>query len=109
MSALQPIHGLYQAAARKIAGAAWIRTQANEEPTQAEARAIELEAAAAEIRDQIHEDIATINTLEFLMHTLATSKFQTPHRTLAIRAMEEASGRLRRELGDPVEETGNPS
>ena len=109
MSALQPIHGLYQAADRKIAGAAWIRSQANEEPTQAEARAIELEAGAAEIRDQIHEDIATINTLEFLMHTLATSKFQTPHRTLAIRAMEEASGRLRRELGDPVEETGNPS
>jgi hypothetical protein len=59
------------------------------------------------LREEIKKTAAGITTtqediegIEQLITYMRGTEHQSPDRTLAIRALEEASGRLRRELGD---------
>ena len=105
----QPIAGLYRLAAVKRQAAGWNRTKASIPRTdprigvEALAHAEELENEAVQIDGMIKSDEALIPMIELLIHDLATSSHQSAGRTLAMRDLEMASMRLRRELGDPEE------
>lgn len=98
--------GLKRLAAQKRGQAEWCRT-AERKPSKdphdaydAGVRSAELlkEADAAEA--QARDDAAIVLGIETILLSLTNSDFKSAARTLAQRALEEASDRLRREIGD---------
>jgi hypothetical protein len=65
----------------------------------AESAAKRSDAEAEKLERMARSDRALIDTIELLIHDIATSSDQSPSRTLAMRDLENASSRLRRELG----------
>lgn len=105
------IKGIQHLAKEKKEQAAWGRDKAaaaHTDPRDAyeSAQVAErLDAEAAKLGRQARSDAAIIQNIELLIHDLSTSTDQSAHRTLALRDLENASGRLRRELGyQPIEE-----
>lgn len=94
----QPIAGLYQLIARKRAGAAWQRE--NDDSTIGQHAAVRSDAEADKLESHAHSNVDLINAMEIIIHDLTTSSIQSAPRTLALRELESASMRLRRELGD---------
>lgn len=103
---LPGIAGLKRLAAQKREQAEWCRT-AERKPSKdphdsydAGVRAGDLlkEADAAEA--QARDDAAIVLGIETILLSLTNSDFKSAARTLAQRALEEASDRLRREIGD---------
>lgn len=103
MLKLQPIAGLYQLIRRKRDGAAWVREHANETPEKADYDARLLEKEADSLESHARSNVAAVNIIELLIHDFTTSSHASAARTLAMRDLESASMRLRRELGDPEE------
>lgn len=97
--------GIQHIAAQQLEQAKWNRTKAADPHTdprishEATLTAERLDAAAANLLRQARSDQAIVDNIELLIHDLATSADQSPHRTLAMRSLEVASGHLRRELG----------
>ncbi len=58
------------------------------------------DSKAAQCEAHIRSNEAVIPMIELIIHDLQTSTIQSAYRTLAIRDLECASMRLRRELGD---------
>lgn len=104
---LQPIPGLLYQAKRLREAAAWNRTKAKNSAT--DPRTAHEAGTAAEADDKAADsaeaharsNVAIINAAELLIHDLLTSSHQSPSRILAMREIENAVMRLRRELGDP--------
>lgn len=109
--ALIPIPGLHHVLARKLNSAQWQREKVAKVTTDprvahdAEVSALANEKDIKQLSEQIQENEQTIDGIEVLIHTLRSSEHQSPHRTLALRELENASMRLRRENGDPVIKT----
>jgi hypothetical protein len=97
---LQSIAGLYQLIGRKRAGADW--TRQNDLSTTGVRSADRMEEDLEKLQSHLCSDIQAVNALEILIHQFTTSPIQSAPRTLALRAMENASMILRREIGDPV-------
>ena len=104
------LKGIQHLAKDKKGQAAWNRNKAASTRTdprdahESEQVAKRLEAEATQLSRQARSDAALIQNIEFLIHDLSTSTDQSAHRTLALRDLENASGRLRRELGyQPIE------
>lgn len=103
---LQKIPGIYQAAAQLRKQAVWNRKKEKAVRTdphiahEAGVSAAGDEARAAQLESQARSDEAIINAVELLVHDLKTSSHQSALRTLAMRDLEMASMRLRRELGE---------
>jgi hypothetical protein len=108
MMNLQPISGLYKliqqlreqatANARRVRSVKTDPRMAHECAVAAEREAEE----ADELAKHAESNVELINKIEELIRYLANSKWQSARRTLAMRDLESASDRLRRELGDPV-------
>jgi hypothetical protein len=111
---LQPIAGLYQLIETKLKQAAWNRTKAEfprTDPHISHEAGVSAEQAVKDVEKHeahVRSNIAIINTAELLIHDLLTSTIQSAPRKLAMRELESASMRLRRELGDRVELPCNP-
>jgi hypothetical protein len=105
-AALQSVPGLLKAARQLREQAEWNRTKAKAAKTdprlahEAECSAKADEARAGQLERHASCNIADVNALEFLIHTLKTSPHQSAYRTLALGDLESASSWLRRELGD---------
>jgi hypothetical protein len=95
---IQPISGLYQLIFRARAGAKW--TLANDDTPEGRRSAdrMDEEADAAEAHARSNEDLITAT--EMIIAELSAHSHPSPSRTLAMRDLEMASMRLRRELGD---------
>jgi hypothetical protein len=103
------IPGVYHLISHKRQTAAWQRLKAKDPTTcpriahEANADAEQLEAESVRLEGLARSSEALIPSIELLIHDMATSSHQSPDRTLARRSLEEASMRLRRELGDKPE------
>ena len=99
------IPGLYQLAAKKFQTATWCREKAaacKTDPRVAhenEQAADQCDREAGEILEQAKDNEVMILSIETLLHSLYTSPIKSPHRTLAMRHLEDASMRLQRENG----------
>ncbi len=104
------IAGLYQviAAKRFAAGeAARVCRNLATDPRRAHEAGVESELLAKESEDvaaHVSGNVQTIEGIEHMIHYLKTSPYKSADRTLAIRDLEQASMRLRRENGDPEPE-----
>lgn len=102
------IAGLHKLAHQKRQQAEWNRAKAAAPHTdprlahECEEAAKRLDAEADLLDRHIKGDIDIIINIEALIHYLNHSPDTSAHRTLALRDLENASGRLRRELGSPV-------
>lgn len=102
------IPGIYSLIAQRRQSAEWDRAKAA--GTRTDPRLVhELEESAkrtdAEVdRLQTHakSNEELIQNIEMLIHYLNGSSIKSAHRTLALRDLESASGRLQRELGTKV-------
>ncbi len=105
---LQPIPGLLRAVKQLREQAQWNREKAKATTTdpriahEADMAAAEDEKRANKAEAQARSNVALVNNIELLVHDLRTSSLQSAERTLAMRDLENASMRLRRELGDPA-------
>lgn len=103
---LQKIPGLYQAVKRLREQAGWNRLKAKAADTdpriahEADLEATKDEKAADKAEAMARSNVAIINTVELLIHHLKESTLTSADRTLAMRDLEMASMRLRRELGE---------
>lgn len=101
------IRGLHYLAKQKRQQAKWQRTKAAATHTDPRiAHECEESAKALEAEAEIHERHANGNTdlilnIESLIHYINNSPDKSAYRTLALRDLESASDRLRRELGTP--------
>lgn len=100
---IQPIAGLYQLIARKRGGARWQREN-DESPVGLEA-AKHSDAEADKLEAHARSNEAIIPMIELIIHDLQNSTHPSAQRTLAMRDLESASMRLRRELGDKPQES----
>lgn len=91
------IPGLYQLIAKKRSGARWTFDNDPTPTGRRNADRLDEEAEQHEVHARSNE--ALIPMIELVIHDLTTSTIQSAQRTLAIRALEEASMRLNRELG----------
>jgi len=104
------IPGLHQviAAKRFAAGeAARMCRNPSTDPRRAHEAGVEAEMLAKEsetLCEHLHGNAQTIEGIEHLIHYLLTSPHKSAYRTLAIRDLEQASMRLRRENGEPEPE-----
>jgi predicted RNase H-like nuclease (RuvC/YqgF family) len=104
---LPPIHGLLREIALKAksAGAQARKAQkTTTDPRTAHECSITAEELARDVSDLTKisgEDRDMIIQIEATAEFLRLSKFKSALRTLALRDLESASARLRRELGDP--------
>lgn len=109
MNTLPPIAGLLHLAAHKRKQAQWNRTKAGNPPTDArlahecETAATQLEKEADEHEQHASSNADLIMNIETLLHYFNHSPFDSELRTLAKRHLEDASMRLRREIGYPPE------
>lgn len=109
MLKLQPIAGLYQLIAKLRGQAAWNREKAKAAHTdprlahEADLSAADDEKKADKLESHARANEAAVNIIELLIHDFTTSSHASAARTLAMRDLESASMRLRRELGDPEE------
>ena len=107
MDSLIFIPGLYQLRMRRIEQAKYNRGRehavdvdphiAHESGVTAE----RLEKEVVMLNEQIHENVTTVEGIEHMVRYLTVSPHKSPDRTLAIRHLEDASMRLRRELSTP--------
>lgn len=95
---IPPIPGLYLLIARKRGGAAWQR--ANDDTPVGLAAAKHSDEEADNLEGHARSNEAIISMIELIIHDLQTSSIKSADRTLALRDLESASMRLRRELGD---------
>lgn len=101
------IPGLLDLARTRRQQAEWNRAKAAATHTdphiahecQQAALRMDKEAESAEAHAKGNQDI--ILNIETLIHYLIHSPHNSAHRTLALRHLEDASMRLRREIGDP--------
>ena len=106
MSNLPATAGLLHLAAVKRDQAAWCRTHAKatkSDPRMAhenEVRAAELTAEADQLAGHAKGNAELILNIETLIHYLNHSPINSADRVLALRHLEDASMRLRREIGD---------
>ena len=104
MDSLFFIPGLYQLRCRRIHTAKYQRDRAlapNTDPRIAHESGISADRLDAEIialSEQIEENVTSIEGIEHLIRLLTSSPHKSADRTLAIRHLEDASMRLRREL-----------
>lgn len=100
------IPGLNQRVGNLRADAAAHAQQArdpNTEPRDAHRYAERADRHAAEadqLMAQVDDNAQVVEGIEHLIHYLTNSTIQSPSRTLAMRELENASMRLRRECGD---------
>ena len=106
---LLPISGLYALAASKKRQASDLAISAQDRcTTPAEAgqmmeRARTLTKEATQHDEHARSNEELVFNIEHLIHYLVHSPHKSASRTLAQRKLEEASGHLRRECGDPPE------
>lgn len=106
MKKLPPIHGLLREARRKELQAAREATESRsqkKDPRMAHDLAESAErnsVEAAEIRSYAAENADLIIQVEAICQFIQTAPRSSAHRTLALRDLESAAMRLRRELGD---------
>lgn len=111
MNALQPVAGLYQLIERLKGQAAWNRRKAAETMTdprtahECETTAARDEVKAAELAKHAQGNVELIQNIESLIHYIQQSPHQSADRTITKRHLEDASMRLRRELGDETEDS----
>ena len=104
------IPGLYQLRCRRVEQARYQRTcehATDVDPHVAHdagVTATRLEKEVVQLSEQIFENVTTIEGIERMVRFLTASPHKSPDRTLAIRHLEDASMRLRRELSteDPT-------
>ena len=100
------IPGLLHLAAKKRQQVEWLRTKAaNPAADPRDAHESEVSAAAMEedaigLESHATENTSLVLNIETLIHALLHSPFQSADRKLALRHLEDASMRLRRETGD---------
>jgi len=101
------IAGLYQLAAKHFQTATWCRQKAEAcktDPRTAsenEEHASRTDKEANAILDHAKDNEILILNIETLLHAFYSSQFQSAHRTLTMRHLEDASMRLQRENGPP--------
>lgn len=104
------IAGIHQLIAHKRKTAEWNRAKAAAPQTcpriayDAEMDAKKLEEEATTLEGHAKSDWELIQNIEMLINYLVHSPYTSAHRTLALRSLEEASMRLRRELGDKTQD-----
>ena len=98
------IPGLYQLRMRRIEQAKYNRNRAmavDADPHiahESEVVATRLEKEVVMLNEQITENVQTVEGIEHMVRILVSSPHKSADRTLAIRHLEDASMRLRREL-----------
>lgn len=102
------IAGLFRLIATRRQQAEWHRARAAATRTDPRT-AHELEQAAKQVEKDVEElerhaksDAELIQNIEMLIGYINSSPIKSAHRTLALRDLESASDRLRRELGSPA-------
>lgn len=106
MNTLPPIAGLLKLSAAKADQAGWCMNHARSEKSdprlahESEVQAQKLTTEAQAALDHARGNAEMILNIETLIHYLEHSPIKSAGRTLALRHLEDASMRLRREIGD---------
>ena len=99
------IAGLYQLAAKKYQTATWCREKAAACATdprvahENEQAADQCDKEAGALLEHAKDNEILILSIETLLNSIYHSPIKSPHRTLAMRHLEDASMRLQRENG----------